>query len=168
MTAATCRWNINTILLSGTPHICLHPSNCLHPPLHYPCSDFFSLSFPPSSESHLLKTSPGRSLVRRTLYFLLKLPWHFSQVYSSMSLFLCAHSLCRSTSFPLYRTIELYINMQTFTPNSAVCTYPSASRDNGRTCRGKAAHSSKPASHNNVRARHAGKGWKKNMCTPVK
>lgn len=77
-----------------------------------------------------------------------------------MSLFLCAHSLCRSTSFPLYRTIGLYINMQTFTPNSAVCTYPDASHDNGRTCRGKAVHSSKPASHNNVRARHAGRGWK--------
>ncbi len=45
-TAATWSWNVNIILLSGSPHICLHPSTCLKPTLHYPHFYLFSLSLP--------------------------------------------------------------------------------------------------------------------------
>lgn len=41
-TAATCRWNVNTFWLSGSSHICLHPSTCPDPALHHPRFSFLS------------------------------------------------------------------------------------------------------------------------------
>lgn len=126
-----------------SPHICLHPSTCLNPPIHSTIMH--------SSKSHLLKKkSQGVSLSlslslslshRRTLYLLLM--WNRCCIsirfIPPRNPFFCTRLLCWSISFPFYGRKRLKINMQTFTQYA--CTSSSVMDVHGK------AKLSEPASH---------------------
>lgn len=161
ITAATWRWNVNTILLSGSSLICLHPSTRLNPPLPY--TDFPYHFF--YSKSHILKIAQGLPvtfLLRRMLYLLPT--WNYCCIsirfIPLLNLSLCVHyvallvfhcmeqSGCASICRPLLQ-------------NSIVCTFVSATDYNGCTCRGKAPQSSKSVSDITVKLRC---GRRDDMC----
>lgn len=143
-TAATWRWNVNTFWLSGSSHICLHPSTRPDPALHHPrfsfLSPLLSRRIPPNPNSWqnqmlLLRRLRRFICPRRGTAFAFLLAFFFFSV-----LFFLVSAL-------IYYAAPLVFHFM----EQRGCRPPpptplSATDRNGRTCRGKAAQLSSPAS----------------------
>lgn len=146
----TWRWNVNTTL-SGSSHICLHPSSCFNPLLYSPHAYLLSLSLPlPSCIIYIPSTEQitGLSLLRGTFDSLLMWDCCCISIRFVPPMNLVFHRMqqsgCTSICTPC-------------APDSVACVYVTADH-NGRTFQGKAAHSSKPASHVTVQPSRGGRG----------
>lgn len=112
-TAATWRWNVNTFRLSGSSHICLHPSSCPRrsappSPLFLFYRLFYRCGIPlnPNSWQNQMVLFFFRRL-RRFIFPRCGTAFAFLLVFFLPFFGLAAYLLCRSTGFPFYGTERL-------------------------------------------------------------